>query len=78
LPDSTVAYTADKFRREVRENGFEVQRLVEAVRHFAVQAWLSHSFGPRLPRFTRALVEALEWMPTANPLEWVEVCRKLS
>lgn len=76
LPVYDVSYTAAEFREEMRANGFEVVSLHEVVRHFSAQAWLSYTFGPRLPGFAWRAVRVCESIPTPNPLEWVAVCRK--
>ena len=71
-------YTPERFRSEMRSNGFETIRMVPVVRRFPFQARLSHRLDGRTPRIADALVELLEVAPSREPLEWVAVCRKSS
>jgi ubiquinone/menaquinone biosynthesis C-methylase UbiE len=72
-----VTYSADAFRREMLEHGFEVVSMQPVLRHFLLQAWVSYKLDRRLGRWASRLVQALEAIPAAHSLEWIAVCRKM-
>jgi hypothetical protein len=76
LPVYDVTYAPEEFRTEMNTQGFEVVRMIPIVTHMASQSWISCTLDPRLPQMSRLLVRLLERLPSANPLEWIAVCRK--
>ncbi|MGH7858261.1 MAG: class I SAM-dependent methyltransferase [Candidatus Binatia bacterium] len=71
-------HTEEELRREMRASGFAVLELHGVVRHFGLQAAVSHRLGARLPRLADIFVRLAERVPSRSPLEWVCVCRKTS
>ena len=71
-----VTYSDASFRAEMDQAGFEVVAMHPTIRHMAAQSWVSHKIGPRIEALASILVSGLELIPSANPLEWVAVCRK--
>jgi hypothetical protein len=69
-------YTPESFRQEMATYGFEVLRLLPVIAHFPLQSWLSYRLTHRLPKVANLLVRLLEKIPSAQPLEWIALCRK--
>ncbi|HZN59992.1 MAG TPA: class I SAM-dependent methyltransferase [Planctomycetota bacterium] len=76
LPVYDVTYLEPAFRAELASEGFEVVALRPAIRHYFLQSWLSYRLGTRLPKLAWMLVNSVERIPAAHPLEWVAVCRR--
>jgi len=72
-----VTYTPGSFREEMRRNGFEVVRLVPILSHFGLQSLLSYKLDDVIRPVIPPLLRALELLPSATPLEWVALCRKV-
>jgi len=72
-----ATYSADEFNQEMNDHGFEVLSLVPVIRHFSFQSWISYTLDHRIGKGSRALVCLIECLPSANPLEWIALCRKV-
>ncbi len=72
-----VTYSADEFNQEMDDHGFEVLSLVPVIRHFGFQSWISYTLDHRIGKRAHNLVRFLECLPSANPLEWIALCRKM-
>jgi len=72
-----VTYSADEFNQEMDDHGFEVLSLVPVIRHFGFQSWISYTLDHRIGKWSHNLVGFLECLPSANPLEWIALCRKV-
>jgi SAM-dependent methyltransferase len=71
-------YSAKTFAEEMASCGFETVRLAPAVRHFALQSWLSFRLDHRCASVSHFMIYALEKVPSSQPLEWIALCRKMS
>ncbi len=71
-----VTYTIETFNEEMAKNGYAVEAMYPVMRQFGVQSWLSYKADDIVRPVVRALVNALEKVPSTEPLEWVAVCRK--
>jgi SAM-dependent methyltransferase len=76
LPVYDADYSEQSFIDEMARNGFEVLSMTPVIRHFMVQAALSHKLDHRLPGLAPHLVRAVERIPSTQPLEWVALMRK--
>jgi hypothetical protein len=72
-----VTYTPASFREEMKKNGFEVVSLEPVLGYFGLQSLLSYKLDDVIRPVIPPLLRALEMLPSATPLEWVAVCRKV-
>src|SRR4029077_1201841 len=56
-------YSAESFRGEMEQHGFQVCRFMPIINHFVFQSWISHRLGYRLPKLSSAFVRFLEMIP---------------
>jgi SAM-dependent methyltransferase len=71
-----VTYTPREFQREMETYGFSVISMIPVIRKFELQSWLSYAFDHRSPRFSKLIIQILEFLPSKNPLEWIALSRK--
>jgi ubiquinone/menaquinone biosynthesis C-methylase UbiE len=72
-----VWYTREAFTDEMRSHGFETLQMIPVIRHFAMQAWLSHKGEDIAPGAISGVVNLLESLPSREPLEWIAICKKI-
>ena len=70
-------YSPESLRQEMVAHGFEVLQMTPVVSHFTLQSWISYRLDRRWEALAHWIVQALEHVPSAQPLEWVALCRKL-
>lgn len=66
-------YTPDSLGRELEENGFRLRELHGIIRHHALQRRLNRLRAYRLAGLARAVISALEHVPSAEPSTWMVV-----
>ncbi len=71
-----VTYTPAEFSAEMKSHGFEVISFVPVIRHFELQSWVTRRLDRRIGQWAHRLVRVMETIPSANPLEWVVLCRR--
>lgn len=71
-----VTYTPEEFSAEMKNHGFEVISFVPVIQHFEWQSWVTRKLDQRIGQWAHRLVRFLETIPSADPLEWVVLCRR--
>lgn len=77
IPIYDVTYTPDTFAAEMKDNGFDLVSLAPVLGHFDSQASWSYRLEDHSRAISSAVVNALEALPSQQPLEWVALCRKI-
>jgi len=67
--------TPDRLRRELREEGFDVERLVGVQHRYPLLLQTQVLVGPRSRLLARAAMEVIDRLG-GEPLEWVVMCRR--
>ena len=67
--------TPDRLRQELREEGFEVERLVGVQHQYPLLLQTQILVGPRSRFLARAAMEVIDRLG-GEPLEWVVMCRR--
>jgi SAM-dependent methyltransferase len=71
-----VTYTPAEFTAEMKNHGFEVLAFKPVIQHFELQSWVTRQLDRRLGQWAHRLVRVMEAIPSADPLEWVVLCRR--
>lgn len=71
-----VTYTQAEFTAEMKRHGFEVLAFKPVIKHFELQSWVTRQLDRRLGQWAHRLVRVMEAIPSAEPLEWVVLCRR--
>ncbi|GJM43888.1 MAG: hypothetical protein DHS20C21_07300 [Gemmatimonadota bacterium] len=62
---------------EMRASGFELVKLTNVLNHFSVQSTLSYKLDDRFFAPVLGAIQLLDSVPSAHPLEWVALFRKV-
>jgi ubiquinone/menaquinone biosynthesis C-methylase UbiE len=69
-------YDRPELESELANAGFRVVRMEGMIRHARMQRSLNQLRRFRMAGVARALIDALEYLPSANPSAWLAVCEK--